>query len=100
VFLDGEALYAAQLPGRLLVRNWRPGDRLLEPGHIDAEKIKTLFQDRKVPLWERRHWPVIVAGDELVWARKFGVAAKFIPSAGARKRVRVIYTPFYNLPPR
>jgi tRNA(Ile)-lysidine synthase len=63
--------------GLLTVRNWRPGDSYNPVGRSGAAKIKTLFQETRVPLWERRHWPVIVQGDSIVWARGFGVAGKF-----------------------
>jgi tRNA(Ile)-lysidine synthase len=63
--------------GLLTVRNWRPGDSFIPAGKSGAEKIKTLFQDNRVPLWERRHWPVIVRGDSIVWVRQFGVAGEF-----------------------
>jgi tRNA(Ile)-lysidine synthase len=59
----------------LTVRNWRPGDSYTPAGRSGAEKIKTLFQENRVPLWE--HWPVIVQGDSIVWAREFGVAGEF-----------------------
>lgn len=72
---SSEALTVGGLPRPLCVRNWRPGDELLRPGHRVPEKLKTLFQECKVPLWERRHWPVLVAGEKVVWARRFGVAA-------------------------
>ena len=75
----------------LLARNWEPGDELRRPGHQGAEKIKSLFQQHRVLLWERRHWPVVVAGGEIVWARRFGSAAKFAASLESRRLVRLIY---------
>jgi tRNA(Ile)-lysidine synthetase-like protein len=75
------------------VRNWEPGDRLLRVGHAAAEKVKTLFQDYKVLLWERRHWPVVVAGGEIAWVRRFGVAANFSASDESRCQIRILYRP-------
>jgi tRNA(Ile)-lysidine synthase len=65
------------LPGRLRVRNWRPGDRFW-PAHTKSpKKIKELLQDRRVAQPERGLWPVIVSsGDEIVWVRGFAVPAK------------------------
>ena len=61
----------------LRLRNWRPGDHYQPQGRATAEKIKTMFQESRVPLWERRSWPVIVTGDgSIVWSRKFGAAAQ------------------------
>jgi tRNA(Ile)-lysidine synthase len=72
------ALDSAKCRGLLHLRNWRPGDHLERPEHPGtAVKIKTLFQDHRVPLWERRTWPVIVMGDSIVWTRQFGPARQF-----------------------
>jgi tRNA(Ile)-lysidine synthase len=92
--LEGEVsdLDADVLAGETLsVRNWRPGDELHRIGHKAAEKIKSLFQVYRVPLWERRHWPVVVAGEEIVWTRQFGGAARFSVSAEDRGIVRLAY---------
>ncbi len=77
--------------GSLLLRNWRPGDRFQPSGRSSAEKIKTLFQECRIPLWERRSWPVIVregsgrgSGDaRIVWTRRFGAAEEFAAGPGA-----------------
>ena len=73
-----------RLSGSLEVRNWRPGDQYQPVGHSGAEKIKVLFHQARVPLWERRHWPVITMGDVILWARRFGPAAGFAASPGSR----------------
>jgi tRNA(Ile)-lysidine synthase len=79
----------------LKLRNWRPGDRYQPQGRITAEKIKTLFQECRIPLWERRTWPVVVlandvqgndaTGNIIVWSRRFGVAGEFAAGPGSGK---------------
>jgi tRNA(Ile)-lysidine synthase len=64
-----------RLSGSLELRNWRPGDQYQPAGYSGQEKIKTLFQQARIPLWERRHWPVVTDGSSIVWARRFGPAA-------------------------
>jgi tRNA(Ile)-lysidine synthase len=66
-----------RVSGALELRNWRPGDRYCPAGHQVPEKIKTFFQESRIPLWERRNWPLITRGDEIIWARKFGPAVGF-----------------------
>ncbi|MBV8571956.1 MAG: tRNA lysidine(34) synthetase TilS [Acidobacteriaceae bacterium] len=87
-YLDGEAVARH---GSLFVRNWEPGDQILRSGHQSAEKLKSLFQEHRVLLWDRRHWPVVVSGDEVVWARGFGVAATFRGTIESRRALRVTY---------
>ena len=69
------------------LRNWRPGDQYQPRGRSKAEKIKTFFQEHRVPLWERRTWPVVVLGDtvQVIWSRKFGVATEFAARPESRK---------------
>jgi len=58
----------------LVLRNWRPGDTFQGVGRTGTSKIKELFQEKRIPLWERRNWPVIVRQDEIIWAGEFGAA--------------------------
>jgi tRNA(Ile)-lysidine synthase len=74
----------------LAARNWRPGDEIQLAGHQHAAKVKTLFQEHKVLLWERRHWPVVVLGDEIVWVRRFGCSAKYA-AEGNSAQLRLMY---------
>jgi len=59
------------------IRGWRPGDRYRRPGHSHEQKIKELFNEFRVPLWERRTWPLLCSGDRILWAYRFGAAAEF-----------------------
>jgi tRNA(Ile)-lysidine synthase len=75
-------LLAELLPGRLTVRNWRPGDRFW-PAHTKSpKKIKELLQERHVTQPGRRLWPVAVSGDEIVWMRGFPVPARLRAKPG------------------
>lgn len=64
------------LPERLIVRNWRAGDRFWPAHTKSAKKVKELLQERHVAQPERRLWPVAVSGDEIVWMRGFPVPAR------------------------
>ncbi len=72
-----------RLSGRLVLRNWRPGDQYQPIGRTHVEKIKTLFQEFRIPIWERRHWPVLTDGGSIVWARFFGPGANCAATAGS-----------------
>jgi tRNA(Ile)-lysidine synthase len=77
-----QVLDPATLPSRLTVRNWRPGDRFW-PAHTKSpKKIKELLQERQIPLPERRLWPVVVNGDEIVWVRGFPAPARLQAKRG------------------
>jgi tRNA(Ile)-lysidine synthase len=85
--LDGE-----RVPGPLELRNWRPGDQYWPFGYTGPEKIKLLFQKHKVPLWERRKWPIIVSGETIVWVRRFGPAAEYAATPLSRRVIGISET--------
>ena len=66
-----------RLRSPLVLRNWRPGDRLRPSGHQNAHKLKRLWNEKHVSRWEREGWPVLTSDGVLVWARGFPVAADF-----------------------
>jgi len=67
---------------RLIVRNWRPGDRFW-PAHTKSpKKVKELLQERHIATPQRRLWPVVISGDELIWMRGFPVPARFRAKTG------------------
>jgi tRNA(Ile)-lysidine synthase len=87
-----QLLDAESMPGSLRVRNWRSGDRYW-PAHTKSpKKIKELLQERHVAQPERRLWPVMVSGDEIVWMRGFPLPARFRAKPG-RAAIVILETP-------
>jgi tRNA(Ile)-lysidine synthase len=76
---SGHCLDSSLLARELRVRNWRSGDRFW-PAHTKApRKIKELLQQRHVLGIEKKLWPVVTSGDDIVWVRGFAVPAQFGP---------------------
>jgi tRNA(Ile)-lysidine synthase len=67
----------------LLVRNWRAGDRFWPANSKQPKKIKELLQDRHITGDEKKAWPVIASGEEIVWLRGFGVRQDLQTQNGA-----------------
>ena len=82
-----------RISGALEVRNWRPGDRYKPIDHSGEEKIKQLFQQARIPLWERRSWPVITSAEGIVWARQFGPEAGLAATEDSRVLLKVQEVP-------
>ncbi len=71
---DVGLLDGSRAAGSLEVRNWRPGDQYQPAGYKGDVRLKALFQEGRVPLWERRHWPVVTSGERILWTRRFGTS--------------------------
>jgi tRNA(Ile)-lysidine synthase len=78
-----------EAPSGLELRNWRPGDQYRRVGRSKQEKVKVLFQEARVPLWERRNWPIITYNGTILWVRRFGAAAEFVAGPETRIILRV-----------
>src|SRR5436309_8012997 len=79
--------------GELTVRNWRPGDRFW-PAHTKApKKVKELLQEKHVTGEERKLWPVIVSGDEIVWVRGFPTPARLQPRQSVNNVIAIREAP-------
>jgi len=61
----------------LTIRSWRAGERFWPAHTSQPKKIKELLQDRHITGPEKRLWPVVESGDEVVWLRGFGVRRDF-----------------------
>jgi tRNA(Ile)-lysidine synthase len=77
----------ALLAKELRVRNWRAGDRFW-PAHTKSpRKIKELLQERHVTGTQRKLWPVVVSGHDIIWVRGFPAPAQLRPRDGAMEAV-------------
>jgi tRNA(Ile)-lysidine synthase len=73
-----------KLPHRLFLRNWRAGDQFWPLGSRKLRKLKELFRQRKIPRSQRKLWPVLECGEQIVWVRGFPPAAPVAASPESR----------------
>ena len=85
-----------KLPGELVLRNWRPGDRFCPMGSRGVRKLKELFSERKIPKARREGWPVLTCAGQVVWVRGFPPDRV---AAASDKSSRVLIVEDQPLPP-
>ena len=73
-----------------MLRNWRAGDAYCPLGYSKAQKLKELFRQHRIPVGQRKVWPVLESGGEIVWVRGFPVAAAAAASPEAGRVMTVI----------
>jgi tRNA(Ile)-lysidine synthase len=80
----------AALGTELLVRSWRPGDRIAPLGLGGATKsLQDLFTARRVPRLERPRVPVVECGGEIIWVAGVATSERFKVTAATREAVRL-----------
>ena len=76
-----DAIYGGEpVPKQLIVRFRQPGDRIKLPG--GTKKLQDLFVDAKIPRRQRDLVPLVVLGDEVLWAVGVAKAVGFSAKAG------------------
>lgn len=85
-----ELLDPARLEKKIVVRNWRAGDRFW-PAHSKQEKkVKELLADRHATGKEKKLWPVALCRGELIWMRGFAVPETWKARSGNAIWIREI----------
>jgi tRNA(Ile)-lysidine synthase len=74
-----EPLLLPRFAQGLVVRNWRAGDRFWPANAKQPKKIKELLQERNITGDEKKRWPVVASGDEVVWVAGLGVRRDLWP---------------------
>ncbi len=89
----------AEVEGRLVLRTWRPGDRIAvrrpsaapgKPPH-GRKKLKDVFREARVPLWLRQRYPVLADDRGVLWVVGLRRSERARPRPGApvlRVRIR------------
>ena len=80
----------AALPGELEVRIRHDGDRF-EPLGMDghSQKLSDYFINAKIPARLRARWPLVCAGDEIVWVPGYAPAHRYRLRAGSTSVVEL-----------
>ncbi len=69
---------------QLAVRTWLPGDRMIPLGGVGRRKVRRLLMEARVPFGERRTYPLLVRGDEVLWIPGVCRSAAGMPNPGER----------------
>ncbi len=86
---DGILDRAALQSSELLVRTWRPGDRMAPLGLAGTKSLQDLFTARRVPRLDRGATPVVEARGEIVWVPGVATSERFKVTATTREAVRL-----------
>jgi tRNA(Ile)-lysidine synthase len=88
--VDRAALGASEL----VVRGWRPGDRMTPLGLGGASKsLQDLFTARRMPRLERAAVPVVEARGQIVWVPGVATSEAFKVTDMTRNAVRLSCRP-------
>ncbi|MDD3481090.1 MAG: tRNA lysidine(34) synthetase TilS [Patescibacteria group bacterium] len=62
---EDNILLPASFSDKLKVRTWQSGDKIVTPS--GTKKVQDIFTDAKIPRRKRVSWPIVVAGEEILW---------------------------------
>lgn len=79
-------LISPEIAYNLRVRSIRPGDKIKT--RAGTKKISDIFTDAKINLSERKSWPIVTAGNEVVWVPLLQASGKALKKS--RNKVLII----------
>jgi tRNA(Ile)-lysidine synthase len=77
----------------LVVRSWRPGDRIAPLGLAGSKSLQDLFTARRVPRRERPAVAVVESGGEIAWVAGVATSERFKVTESTRESVRLSARP-------
>lgn len=95
---EAGVLDRATLGDDLLVRSWRPGDRMAPLGLGGSKSLQDLFTARRVPRRQRASVPVVESQGEIVWVAGVATSERFKVTDATGEAVRLSVRP--DRPPR
>lgn len=84
---------ASRIRGRLVVRNWRRGDRLQPLGLSGHRKLSDIFVDRKLPAHLRQRIPVVCDEEGIIWVVGVCLAHRVRCTADTQQTVHLCALP-------
>jgi tRNA(Ile)-lysidine synthase len=92
--VESEALLDYERIDReLVVRNFKPGDRIVPIGMDGSRKVKRIFIDRKLPRPRRASFPIVTMGRQIVWLPGLARGNAALLSSNTRKVLRLSVAP-------
>jgi tRNA(Ile)-lysidine synthase len=91
--LEPGVLDRAALGSELLVRAWRPGDRIAPLGLDGTKSLQDLFVERRVPRRQRARVAVVEAGGEIAWVAGLAMSERFKVTPATTEAVRFVLAP-------
>lgn len=84
------------LADELIVRSWRPGDRMAPLGLGGTKSLQDLFTARRVPRRERAGVAVVESGGEIAWVAGLATSERFKVTEATRETVRLSVRPIVS----
>ncbi len=94
-FLRDETVDADAVTPPLIVRARRPGDRFRPLGAPGRIRLKEFFRAQGIPEQMRGSWPIVCAGEDVVWVPglRIGQKARLSPATRRRLALRIACAP-------
>jgi tRNA(Ile)-lysidine synthetase-like protein len=89
---ERQGLLDPSMGTKVVIRNWRSGDRYWPANTSKERKVKELLSDRHATGPEKKLWPVAEWRGELVWMRGFAAPKAWQASSGRAIWIREIKT--------
>ena len=84
MFIDNE-----KIAGEIYVRHWIKGDRISPIGMRGTKLISDLFSDEKIPLHQKRTWPIVCDQEHILFAPSLCIDRRKIATSKSKEILKI-----------
>ena len=78
------AIDADKIVGEAYMSSRRPNDSFYSKARKNTKSLKKLFNEAKIPAWERNNIAVLRDAENLIWIDGFGTDGKYLPDINSK----------------
>ena len=78
------AVDADKIKGELVMSSRKEGDRFFSKARKNTKTLKKLFNEAKIPSWERNNIAILRDEENVIWIDGFGTDGKYLPDINTK----------------
>ena len=79
-----DAIDADKIKGELAMSSRKEGDRFFSKARKNTKTLKKLFNEAKIPSWERNNIAILRDEENVIWIDGFGTDGKYLPDINTK----------------
>ena len=83
-YKSSDAVDADKIKGELAMSSRKEGDRFFSKARKNTKTLKKLFNEAKIPSWERNNIAILRDDENLIWIDGFGTDGKYLPDINSK----------------
>lgn len=77
--------------GKLILRHWKPGDKIKPLGFSNRKKLSDIFVDKKIPRLEKNIIPILESNGKIIWVCGLKLSDEFKVTDSTKNILKLVF---------